>query len=215
MKARRWDTRKMGRAEFTRQIAFHEAGHAMTAILQGRRFDYVTIIPDGKLAGHCAFSEPPVLRWKNRGGMARVFNNAIRVCLAGIVGEIIGSGGAIGSTGRASGTCFFPKNMKDAVHEYADLKNAIRYTKMFKKSGGVLTGPRVDIWASNGERNGAELLRDAPIPDTIRRYLEYQAYRVSLRLGNTHYVAFEHLAMVLLDEKYLEWEDAVNIVRGH
>ena len=208
MKARRWDAAKMvegvGSKKFTRQIAFHEAGHALTAVLQGYRFDYVTIIPDGLGDfGHCAHPEMPPLRWKNTGSMARAFNNAIRGCLAGIAGEIAGTR-----------SFFFPKNAKDAVHMCDDLNEAIRYAKMFKKRGGVLTAPSIAVFDAEGKEIG-ELFRDVPIPDTIRRYLEYQAYRVSLNLGDTYFLAFEHLGMVLLEEKYLEWKDVVNIVRGH
>ncbi len=38
------------------RTAHHEAGHALMAFLLDRKFEYVTIIPEGKSAGHLAYT---------------------------------------------------------------------------------------------------------------------------------------------------------------
>lgn len=41
-------------------IEFHEAGHAAVLLARGRRFRYVTIIPNGTVLGECSLIAPPL-----------------------------------------------------------------------------------------------------------------------------------------------------------
>jgi ATP-dependent Zn protease len=80
------------RAAFARRaVAFHEAGHAVVAlVVKGRRFRYVTIKPDEGGRGHCMFTAWPRTMEPGTASLERLepfLRKAILVMLAGGAAE--------------------------------------------------------------------------------------------------------------------------------
>jgi hypothetical protein len=68
-------------------IAYHEAGHAVATILLGRKFRYVTVIPEGDSAGHIKYFSPKTQRFRVL-GFERIPNWIDVELMTSLAGEV-------------------------------------------------------------------------------------------------------------------------------
>jgi hypothetical protein len=71
------------------RTAYHEAGHAVAAIVRGRRFRFVTIAPDGDTLGRCAFMARRSFHPDTHGGprVDQLIDEEVSVFFGGLTAE--------------------------------------------------------------------------------------------------------------------------------